>query len=74
MPLEEDHTRNRLEDSIEVFENVTSSPGFSKKDWVVLFNKQDLVDDKVSDEFEKDCKGMTDLLSISCGEITVSRT
>jgi hypothetical protein len=45
--MEEDPSRNRLEDSLELFEHVTSSLSFKDKDWIVLFNKEDLVTDEV---------------------------
>lgn len=66
--LEEDPSRNRLEDSLDLFENVCCSAGFSSKDWVLLFNKQDLVYDHESDEFERICDGMVDVMKVDTDE------
>lgn len=74
LPLEEDKTRNRLEDSLESFENVCSSQSFGDKDWALVFNKQDLVYDRASDELEKMCDGMVELMRTSESEESRVRT
>jgi len=45
--LEEDNQKNRLEESLDLFYNLTSSPAISPQSWILFLNKSDLFEAKI---------------------------
>ena len=49
--LNEDSTRNRMQESICLFDNICSSPWFKEMPMILFLNKKDLFEDKIKRSF-----------------------
>jgi uncharacterized protein YutD len=59
--LEEDETKNRLSEALDLFEDIVNDSGFKKKNVLLFYNKKDIFDEKIQRVNLKVCPEFEDL-------------